>query len=209
MWTADDVGESFVLLTLVFLGAALIRKWSSHLRALFLPTAVIGGFLALELGPEGLGRLTHSNGIFPDQTFAFWLNYAINSPSIPIARQNPTAADEDLDIDHHLPRPVQEPMDEWQGMSQVTAAAMALGVSIALGFVLLELVRWIFGCSAQIFREVPALSVHGESEKDMVEHFVGEKLDQNVRELEQAVATLRQAVLALHDGATVYVRGAY
>jgi ESS family glutamate:Na+ symporter len=70
MWTADDVGESFVLLALVFLGAALIRKWSSHLRSLFLPTAVIGGFLALALGPEG--RLTNSNGIFPDQTFAVW-----------------------------------------------------------------------------------------------------------------------------------------
>src|SRR5215831_19822997 len=72
MWTADDVGESLVLLALVFLGAALIRKWSRHLRALFVPTAVIGGFLALALGPEGIGRLTGSNGIFPGQTFAFW-----------------------------------------------------------------------------------------------------------------------------------------
>jgi ESS family glutamate:Na+ symporter len=263
MWTADDVGESFVLLTLVFLAAALIRKWSPQLRALFLPTAVIGGFLALALGPEGVGRLTHSTGIFPAQTFAFWqvlpgmlinvmaaslllgeqlptprkiwgisgshvimagiqsagqfavagvvvlallqpafgfsdkggalielsfagghgtlaglgpvleaygagelvevglglatiglvtgvvigtilINYAINSHSIPVARQNPTTPGEDLDIDHHLPRPGQEPMDEWQGMGQVTAAAMALGVSIALGYVLLELFRWIF-----------------------------------------------------------------
>src|SRR5262245_15022293 len=72
MWTADDVGLSMVLLALVFLGAALIRKWSRHLRALFLPTAVIGGFLALALGPEGVGRLMDSNGIFPYQTFAVW-----------------------------------------------------------------------------------------------------------------------------------------
>jgi Na+/glutamate symporter len=72
MWTADDVGQSFVLLALVFLAAALIRKWSRHLRALFVPTAVIGGFLALALGPEGVGRLADSNGIFPDQTFAVW-----------------------------------------------------------------------------------------------------------------------------------------
>jgi ESS family glutamate:Na+ symporter len=72
------------------------------------------------------------------------VNFAINSPAIPVARQNPTTPDEDLDIDHHLPRPGQEPMDEWQGMSQVTAAAVALGVSIAVGFVLLELFRWIF-----------------------------------------------------------------
>src|SRR5215471_2428585 len=72
MWTADDVGESVVLLALVFLAAALIRKWSRHLRALFVPTAVIGGFLALALGPEGVGRLTGSDGIFPDRTFAVW-----------------------------------------------------------------------------------------------------------------------------------------
>jgi ESS family glutamate:Na+ symporter len=270
--TADDVGESFVLLALVFLGAALIRRWSKHLRSLFLPTAVIGGFLALALGPEGVGRLTHSNGILPDQTFAVWqvlpgmlinvmaaslllgeqlpaprkiwgvagshvimagimsagqfaiagivvlvllepafgfsdkggalielsfagghgtlaglgpvleaygagdlvevglglatiglvtgivigtilINYAINSHSIPIARQNPTTPDEDLDIDHHLPRPGQEPMDEWQGMSQVTAAAVALGVSIAVGVVFLELFRWIFGLFGSDFFE--------------------------------------------------------
>src|SRR5262252_8853007 len=272
MWTAADLGESLVLLALVFLGAAMVRHWSSHLRALFLPTAVIGGFLALALGPEGLGRLTHSNGIFPDQTFAFWqvlpgmlinvmaaslllgeqlpaprkiwgisgshvimagiqsagqfavagvvvlallqpafgfsdkggalielsfagghgtlaglgpvleaygagelvevglglatiglvtgvvigtilINYAINSPSIPIARQNHTTPDEDLDIDHHLPRPGQEPMDEWQGMSQVTAAAVALGVSIAVGIALLEFFRWLFDLFGSDFFE--------------------------------------------------------
>jgi Na+/glutamate symporter len=49
MWTADDVGEAIVLLALAFLGAALIRKWSRHLRALFVPTAVIGG-LARDTG---------------------------------------------------------------------------------------------------------------------------------------------------------------
>src|SRR5262249_59248735 len=36
------------------------------------------------------------------------INYAITSHSIPIARQNPTTPEEDLDIDHHLPRPGQE-----------------------------------------------------------------------------------------------------
>src|SRR5262245_36149437 len=272
MWTADDVGEAIVLLALVFLGAALIRKWSRHLRALFIPTAVIGGFLALALGPEGVGRLTDSNGIFPDQTFEIWtalpallinvmsaslllgerlpaprktwgiagphvvmagimsagqfavagvvvllllepafdfsdkggalievsfagghgtlaglgpvfqeydagelvdvglglatiglvtgvvigtilINYAIRSPSISVARQNPTSPDEDLDIDHHLPRPGQEPMDEWQGMSQVTAAGVALGVSIAVGFVLLECFRWVFDLLGSDFFE--------------------------------------------------------
>ena len=44
---ADDVFLSFAILSLVFLGAALIRRWSRPLRALFMPTAVIGGFLML------------------------------------------------------------------------------------------------------------------------------------------------------------------
>jgi len=272
MTTATDVGLSMVLLALVFLGAALIRKWSRHLRALFLPTAVIGGFLALALGPEGLGHVTGSTGIFPDRTFAVWtalpgllinvmaaslllgeqlpapgkiwgiagphvimagimsagqfavagllvlvllepafgfsdkggalielsfagghgtlaglgpvldaygagdlvevglglatigmvtgvvvgtllVNYAVSSPAIPVARQKPTTPDEDLDIDHHLPRPGQEPMDEWQGMSQVTAAAVALGVSIAVGIALLEIFRWLFGLFGSDFFE--------------------------------------------------------
>jgi ESS family glutamate:Na+ symporter len=272
MWTADDVGLAIVLLALVFLAAALIRKWSRHLRALFVPTAVIGGFLALALGPEGVGRLGDSNGIFPEQTFAVWhalpgllinvmsaslllgeqlpaprkiwrisgshvimagimsagqfavaglvvwavlepgfgfsdkggalievsfagghgtlaglgpvfdeygagelvavglglatiglvtgvvvgtilINYAVKSGSIPIARQNPTSPDEDLDIDHHLPRPDQEPMDEWQGMGQVTAAGVALGVAIAVGLVLLEFFRWLFDLFGSDFFE--------------------------------------------------------
>jgi ESS family glutamate:Na+ symporter len=72
------------------------------------------------------------------------VNYAIKSPTIPVARQNPTTPDEDLDIDHHLPRPDQEPMDEWHGMSQVTAAGVALGVAIAVGYALLEFLRWLF-----------------------------------------------------------------
>jgi glutamate:Na+ symporter, ESS family len=272
MWTADDVGLSLVLLALVFLGAALIRSWSRHLRALFLPTAVIGGFLALALGPEGVGRLTDSAGIFPEHTFEVWralpgllinvmaaslllgerlpaprkiwgisgshvimaginsagqfavaglvvwgllgpafdfsdkggalielsfagghgtlaglgpifheygagelvqvglglatiglvtgvvigtilVNYAIKSPSIPVARQNPTSPNEDLDIDHHLPRPDQEPMDEWHGMSQVTAAAVALGVAIAVGIVMLEFLRWFLDLLGSDFFE--------------------------------------------------------
>ena len=36
-------------------------------------------------------------------------------------------------------------MDEWRGMTQVTAAAVFLGVSIAVGIALLEVFRWAFG----------------------------------------------------------------
>ena len=261
--SADEFGLSLIVLSLVFALAALIRRWSRPLRALFIPTAVIGGFLALALGPEGVGRFTGGDGIFSTATFAVWkalpgmlinvmcaalllgerlpplktiwnisgshvimagimsggqfavasvltllvlepvfgfsskagaliemafagghgtlagltpvlvaydaeellevglglatigmvtgivvgtmlVNYGINSPSIPVARQNPTSADEDLDIDHHLPAPDDAPMDEWWGMTQVTAAAVFLGVSIGVGIALLLVFRWAF-----------------------------------------------------------------
>src|SRR5262249_28929891 len=72
------------------------------------------------------------------------VNYAVKSPTMSIARDEPTSPDEDLDIDHHLPRPDNEPMDEWNGMTQVTAAAMAIGVAIITGIVLHEIFRRAF-----------------------------------------------------------------
>src|SRR5688572_18332614 len=70
--SAEEIGLSFVILSVVFAGAALVRRWSRPLRALFIPTAVIGGFLALALGPEGLGRLVGGYGLFSTETFAVW-----------------------------------------------------------------------------------------------------------------------------------------
>ena len=256
--SAEDIGLSFVSLTLVFASAALIRGWSRPLRALFIPTAVIAGFLIVALGPEGVGRLLGGPGVFSTETFAVWkalpgllinvmctalllgerlpslktiwsisgthvimagimsagqfavasllvllllepvfgfsskggaliemsfagghgtlaglapvliqygaddllevglglatvgmvigiivgtmlVNYAVRSPSIPVARQRPTSPDEDLDIDHHLPKPDDEPMGAWYGMTQVTAAAVFLDVSIAVGIALLDI----------------------------------------------------------------------
>jgi ESS family glutamate:Na+ symporter len=272
-YSPDEFGLALVVLALVFAAASLIRRWSPPLRALFLPTAVIGGFLALALGPEGLGHLIGRNGIFPEQTFGVWqaipgllinvmtsslllgerlppvkqiwtisaphvimagamsagqfavgglfvlllltpvfgindkagalielafagghgtlagltpvlvnygvgdlldvglglatiglvtgvvvgtwlVNYAIRSPSISVARQTPPSPDEDLDIDHHLPRPDDEPLDEWQGMGQVTAAGVAIGVTIAVGMVLLALFRWLFNLFGSAFFEM-------------------------------------------------------
>jgi len=259
----EEVGLSLVVLSLVFACSALIRRWSRPLRKLFIPTAVIGGFLILGLGPEGMGRLLGGTGIFPENVFAVWrqlpgylvtlmsaslllgehlpsvrkiwnisgphvimagvlsmgqfaiggilvwlllepvfgidrkagaliemsfagghgtlaglapvlqqygvgdllnvglglatigivsgivvgttlVNYAIRSPSIPVVRQNPPSPEEDFDIDHHLPGPDDRPMDEWKGMPQVTAAAVFLGVTIALALALLALFRWVF-----------------------------------------------------------------
>lgn len=258
---ANDIGLAFITLSLVFAGAALIRRFTPQLRALFIPTAVIGGFLAMLMGPEGVGRLLDSRGVFSPETFAVWqalpgllvnilcaslllgerlppirgiwqassqhvimggvmsfgqfavggaivllilgplfdtdheagaliemsfagghgtlaglsgvfdehgvadlvdvgfglatigmvtgivigtllVNYAIKSPSIPIARQNPTSPDEDLDIDHHMPTPDDPPVNENRGMTEITAAAVFLGVSIAIGIGMLEGLRW-------------------------------------------------------------------
>src|SRR5215468_8819489 len=69
---AEEVFESLVILSLVFASAALIRRWSSLLRKLYIPTAVIGGFLILGLGPEGLGRIFGGTGLFPENVFAVW-----------------------------------------------------------------------------------------------------------------------------------------
>jgi ESS family glutamate:Na+ symporter len=45
-------------------------------------------------------------------------------------------------------------MDEWRGMSQVTAAAVFLGVSIAVGIALLEVFRWVFDLFGSNFFEM-------------------------------------------------------
>src|SRR5262245_17954206 len=266
----EEVGLSLVVLSLVFASAALIRRLSRLLRKLFIPTAVIGGFLVLGLGPEGMGRLLGGSGLFPENVFAIWrqmpahlvtlmsaslllgehlppfrkiwrlsgahvimisvmsfgqfavggilvwllleplfginrkagallemsfngghgtlaglspvfqyygvgdlvnvglglatigilsgivigttlVNYAIRSPSIPVVRQNPTSPDEDFDIDHHLPGPDDRPMDEWKGMAQVTAAAVFLGVTIALAIAMLVLFRVVFHLAGSSF----------------------------------------------------------
>jgi len=42
------------------------------LRKLFIPTAVIGGFLILGLDPEGMGRLIGGAGLFPENVFSVW-----------------------------------------------------------------------------------------------------------------------------------------
>src|SRR5215467_6284497 len=70
--SVEEIGLSLVVLSLVFACAALIRRWSRPLRKLFIPTAVIGGFLVLGLGPEGMGRILGGTGIFPENVFAVW-----------------------------------------------------------------------------------------------------------------------------------------
>ena len=42
------------------------------MRKLLIPTAVIGGFLILGLGPEEMGRLIGGTGLFPENVFSVW-----------------------------------------------------------------------------------------------------------------------------------------
>src|SRR5215467_2622387 len=98
----------------------------------------VGDLVNVGLGLATIGILS---GIIVGTTL---VNYAIRSPSIPVVRQTPPSPDEDFDIDHHLPGPDDRPMDEWKGMQQVTAAAVFLGVTIALAMALLALFRVVF-----------------------------------------------------------------
>ncbi|HEY9465590.1 MAG TPA: sodium/glutamate symporter, partial [Vicinamibacterales bacterium] len=72
------------------------------------------------------------------------VNYAVNSPNISVARHDRTSDKEDLDIDHHQHKPDDVPMDEWNGMTQVTAATVMIGVSIVAGIVLHDIFRRVF-----------------------------------------------------------------
>jgi Na+/glutamate symporter len=47
---ASDIGTGLVVLSVVLFAASWIRRKSTFLRSLFIPVAVIGGFLAL--GPH-------------------------------------------------------------------------------------------------------------------------------------------------------------
>jgi len=68
--SVEEIGLSLVVLSLVCLFS--VQRWTSLLRKLFIPTAVIGGFLVLGLGPEGMGRLLGGAGLFPENVFAVW-----------------------------------------------------------------------------------------------------------------------------------------
>jgi len=51
------IALSFLILGLVLITGKWIRIMSTPLQKLFLPSSIIGGFLALFLGPEVLGNL--------------------------------------------------------------------------------------------------------------------------------------------------------
>ena len=73
------VGFSFVVLGVFLLAGKWVRRKVTFFRTLFLPSSIIAGFLALLLGPEGLGRLMQmlgqSNmrqGVLTEEIVAVW-----------------------------------------------------------------------------------------------------------------------------------------
>lgn len=79
--SASMVGMSFLVLGVFLLLGKWIRVMSPSLQKLFIPSSLIGGFLALFLGPEVLGTTVSwtgyydpslSNGIFPQEMVDVW-----------------------------------------------------------------------------------------------------------------------------------------
>lgn len=76
----DAIGFAIVIISIILVIGKWIRLQSVTLQKLFLPSSLIGGFLALLLGPEVLGRIigavTGSNimeyGIFTEAMYETW-----------------------------------------------------------------------------------------------------------------------------------------
>lgn len=81
MTSASMVGISFLVLGLILLIGKWIRVVSPPLQKLFIPSSLIGGFLALFLGSEVLGQIVTSSGyygtfvsggLFPQEMIDIW-----------------------------------------------------------------------------------------------------------------------------------------
>jgi len=79
--SAAMIGMSFLVLGVILLLGKWIRVMSPPIQKLFIPSSLIGGFLALFLGPEVLGYLISwigdsstflSGGIFPEEMLDAW-----------------------------------------------------------------------------------------------------------------------------------------
>jgi ESS family glutamate:Na+ symporter len=70
--TSATVGLGLVFLGLILGVSALIRYNVRRLQSLHIPASVIGGFVTLIAGPQGLGHLVGGDGIFPIGVLDFW-----------------------------------------------------------------------------------------------------------------------------------------
>lgn len=79
--TANGIGFSFLMIGVFLIIGKVIRLRIKVLRNLFLPSSIIGGFIALFLGPDALGRITATfleegslfyNGLLPEFVLDVW-----------------------------------------------------------------------------------------------------------------------------------------
>jgi glutamate:Na+ symporter, ESS family len=77
--SANEIGFALLLLGVLLLGAKLIRIRSRTAQKLFLPSSIIGGGIALLLGPDLFGRLAatlgqdrFADGIFGEPVLDVW-----------------------------------------------------------------------------------------------------------------------------------------
>ncbi|MBK1735928.1 sodium:glutamate symporter [Halorhodospira abdelmalekii] len=75
--TAAEILTALLLLSLLVLGAAVLRNHLLWAQRLFLPSSIIAGVVALLLGPEVLGRWLESpfeegGGLFPEFVLETW-----------------------------------------------------------------------------------------------------------------------------------------
>ncbi|MBM7604882.1 ESS family glutamate:Na+ symporter [Metabacillus crassostreae] len=80
--SAEMVGLSIILIGILLLVGKWIRVRFSVFQKYFLPSSILGGFIALLLGPEVFGKLIGqfqgnssllSNGVFPEDVLSSWL----------------------------------------------------------------------------------------------------------------------------------------
>ncbi|HMR47679.1 MAG TPA: sodium/glutamate symporter [Arachnia sp.] len=69
---AQWAGFSLVVLAIMLLIATRLRRRVPLLRSLFIPSAVISGFVILILGPQMLGAWTNTQGLIPEEVLRVW-----------------------------------------------------------------------------------------------------------------------------------------
>ena len=74
-YTISAIAGSTLVLAVVFAISAFIRARVSFLRDLFLPTAVIGGFLTLLVGPQIMGSLTGGFSLVSSAAASIWSTF--------------------------------------------------------------------------------------------------------------------------------------
>lgn len=69
---AQWVGFSIVILGIILLVSAVIRRYVPGVAALFIPTSVVAGFVILLVGPQLLGAWTGTGGLIPEPVLTIW-----------------------------------------------------------------------------------------------------------------------------------------